>query len=57
MKRIDRKEQLEVIGGNITYSATLVNAICRVVELIFTIGENVGSSIRRNVEKEICPIK
>lgn len=57
MKKLDRREQLEVIGGSITYSATFVNAICRVVDLIFTIGENIGSSIRRNVEGNICPIK
>ncbi len=53
MKKLSKKEELKVKGGNITYSATFINAVCRIIDIIFSIGQNVGSSIRKTSEKGI----
>lgn len=57
MKKIENSELRQVIGGSITLTATFINAFCRMVDFIFEVGQNLGSSIRRNIEKSTCPIK
>lgn len=57
MRKLNYKECLNIKGGNITYTAAFIGAICKVVDLLFNIGENIGSAIRRSVDHDICPIK
>ena len=57
MKKIEKDEQIKIVGGSITYSATFINAICRVVDILFDVGQNLGSAIRRSIEKESCSLK
>ncbi len=47
------KEQLFEIKAGV-FSATLLNAIARVMNSIFEIGKSIGSSIRRIGRKNYC---
>ncbi len=55
MKELNKKEQLNVAGGTALTSAMLT-AIYKTMEVIFTIGESLGSFIRRKVENKMCDI-
>ena len=57
MKNVSNDKLMDIRGGSITYTATLINALCRVVDIIFEVGKNIGSSIRRSNEDTICPLK
>ena len=57
MIKLDNNELMDIKGGNIAYTATMINAICRVVDIIFEVGKNIGSSIRRSSENSVCPLK
>lgn len=50
--KLHSQELLEIKGGAIT--ATLLNALARVVNSIIEIGKMVGSSIRRISTKTYC---
>ena len=47
-------EMTKVTGGSII-SASLLNAINKTVQIIFELGQSLGSSIRRLVIGEKCP--
>ena len=57
MKIVNNSDLMAISGGNITYTATFINAICRVVDIIFEVGKNLGSAIRRSTENTTCPLK
>lgn len=55
MRELNKKEMLNIDGGtNITGS--MMTAIYRTIEIIYSIGESLGSYIRRVVEKKMCDI-
>ena len=55
MREIDKKEMMNVEGGA-SFSASMLNAIYRTIEVIYSIGESLGSFIRRVTEKKMCDI-
>ena len=55
MREIDKREMMNVEGGA-TFSAAMLNAVYRTIEVIYSIGESLGSFIRRVTEKKMCDI-
>lgn len=56
MRELNRKEMLNIEGGADGFTGSMLNAIYKTIELIYTIGESLGSYIRRAVEKKMCNI-
>lgn len=54
MIELENVELLKINGGGI--SGTLINAITGAGKFIFNIGQSIGSSIRRMVSGNYCPI-
>lgn len=52
MKNLDKQELINVKGGSL--NSTMLNAIARTVSTIFSIGQAVGSAIRRVWTKNYC---
>ena len=47
-------QELSKIRGGVSITATLLNSFARMIGSIYDIGNNLGSSIRRIVEKRFC---
>ncbi len=43
-----------VVGGKINLSGSLISAANRLVKTVYGIGQNVGSTIRRLVDRRLC---
>ena len=52
MTTLENKELYNVKGGAINY--TMLSAIARVASTIFSIGQAVGSAVRRATSKRYC---
>ena len=57
MKKININKLENIIGGSSYVSGTIINAFVNVIKLLMTAGEDVGSSIRRMTEKNMCPLE
>lgn len=55
MKEI-KKEEMKMIEGGTNITGSMLNAIYKTIDLIYSIGESLGSYIRRAVEKKLCDI-
>lgn len=55
MREIEKKEMLNVEGGT-SFSASMLSAIYKTIDVIYSIGESLGSYIRRVVENKMCDI-
>ena len=55
MREIDKKEMLGVDGGA-SFTASMLTAIYKTIEVIYSIGESLGSFIRRKEEGKMCDI-
>lgn len=52
MNKIEKKQMYEVKGGAVNYA--LLNAIARAASAIFTVGQAIGSAVRRMTSKNYC---
>ncbi|MDD3392436.1 MAG: hypothetical protein PHE54_02745 [Bacilli bacterium] len=50
------KEQLLMVCGGLSISATLINSLARGINTLLNLGRSLGSAIRRVTEKNICPL-
>ena len=55
MREIKKEEMLKVDGGS-SITGSMLNAIYKTINIIYSIGESLGSYIRRAVEKKMCDI-
>ena len=55
MREINKKEMLCIEGGA-SFSASMLSAIYKTIDTIFSIGEALGSYIRRTSEKKMCDL-
>ena len=55
MRELKKEEMLNIEGGA-SFSASMLNAIYKTIEVIYSIGESLGSYIRRVAEKSMCDI-
>lgn len=53
--KISNKELSKINGGGL--NATLFNSFARIINTLFDIGYEIGSSIRRLSEKKVCSIE
>ncbi len=53
MRELDKNEMLKIDGGA-GFTATMMNAIYKTIEIIFNIGEAFGGYIRRKSEGKMC---
>ena len=57
MSRIEDKELDFIYGGATSLTGTLLSAFNDVIKTLYDVGHAVGSSIRRVVYGELCPLK
>lgn len=55
MVKINEKEMFNVIGGA-TIGYSLINAITKAVQTVYSIGQSIGSSLRRVVNGKYCSL-
>lgn len=55
MLKINEKEMFYVIGGA-TIGYSLINAVTKAVTTIYTIGQSIGSSLRRVINGQYCSL-
>ena len=51
MKKLNNKELEKVKGG---FSSSMLNAILRGANLLYNMGQAIGSAIRRSLSKNYC---
>ena len=49
-----KKEQMFKVKGGANFSSAMLNALMRTVSVMFSIGQAVGSAIRRATGKNYC---
>lgn len=52
---LEKEELLDIQGGGLT--GTLITALLKGVGTVFDLGRSLGSSLRRIIGKNVCPIK
>lgn len=52
---LEKQELLQIVGG-FTLSGTFINAIYKAASTIMDIGRAFGTSIRRSISGNICPL-
>jgi len=55
MREIKKEEMLKVEGGS-SFTSSMLTAIYKTFELIYSIGESLGSFIRRKSSDKMCDI-
>jgi len=55
MKELNKNEMLKIDGGA-SFSASMLSAIYKTIDTIYSIGEALGSYIRRVKEGKMCNI-
>ena len=56
MNKLDDKKLENIIGGT-SISGTILNAVTNIIKILYEAGEGIGSSIRRFVDGDLCPLK
>ena len=57
MREVEKMEMLNIEGGSSdTISGTVLNAIYKLIDTIYSVGESLGSYIRRVTEDKMCDI-
>ena len=49
-----KKEELFKVKGGASVSSAMLNALMRTVSVMFSVGQAVGSAIRRTLKKSYC---
>ncbi len=55
-KAVIDNDKLSEIKGGFSLSASFLSAIFKGIEVIYEIGQGLGTSFRRTNENKICPI-
>lgn len=55
MREIKKEELLEIEGGA-SITAAMLNTVYKAFQAIYTIGESLGSALRRTIEGKKCGI-
>lgn len=56
MLELKKEEMLKIEGGDGNFTGSMMNAIYKTIELIYQMGESLGSYIRRARENKMCNI-
>ena len=55
-KVLEQPELLSIVGG-VSLSGALVSAFTRAINAILDVGRSLGTSVRKVVNKNLCPVK
>lgn len=55
VKELKEQEMESIIGGG-TISSSVINAIAKIIDTIYNLGNQTGSGIRRLTSGEYCPL-
>lgn len=55
MKELNKNE-MQIIDGGGTLTASMLSAVYKTIQTIYSLGEALGSYIRRKVEGKMCNI-
>ena len=56
MMKIEKNE-LEMIIGGASFSGAIINAITGLAKYVYSLGQSLGSSLRRLVSGKVCSCK
>ena len=56
MKKLNNKELLCIEGGSNIVTASFFNAASRAISVLLDVGKSLGTSIRRAINGDICPL-
>ena len=56
MRELKVDEMKKIDGGSSEIGSALINAISKVIETIYNLGDALGSSIRRLIEDKKCDL-
>ena len=56
MKKLNRKEMLNVSGGALNITTTFLTALIRGVNSFMDVGRSLGTAIRRVTSNKVCPL-
>ena len=54
MKKLNKEQLLKIKGGAAGLTSSMLNALVRTVSVMFSVGQAVGSAIRRATSKNYC---
>ena len=57
MKKLNKEQLVKIKGGAAGLTSSMLNALVRTVSVMFSVGQAVGSAIRRITEGELCPLE
>lgn len=57
MNKVEKCELQMIEGGAVTFNASYLTALYKVSSLLFEVGKELGSSIRRISSNSLCPLK
>lgn len=57
MKKINKEELQAIEGGTVSFNASYLTALYKFSTLLFEVGKELGSSIRRISTNSVCPLK
>lgn len=55
--KVIEKEELDITVGGASFSGAIVNAITSLVKYVYTLGQSLGSSLRRITTGNMCKCK
>lgn len=53
---LKEEDLIKIKAGGTMFTPTLVNALARIIGTLFEIGQSIGSSLRRVVNRNYCKI-
>jgi len=53
---LNKEELLQINGGGVAITATLINALARGITTILNLGKTIGSAIRMGTSGKVCPV-
>ena len=57
MKKIEKNELQTIEGGAVSFNASYITALYKFSTLLFEVGKELGSSIRRISTHSVCPLE
>ena len=54
MKKLNKEQLVKIKGGAAGLTSSMLNALVRTVSVMFSVGQAVGSAIRRATSKNYC---
>lgn len=57
MKKLSKKEMMEINGGSTAITSSFISALTSAADTLLELGRSLGSAFRRVFENNSCPLK